>query len=334
MRILYIKPNTQEKNVVVSALAPHEVLFTDTLDSFDSSIAQDVEILSVFVDTIVSETVLNLFPKLRCITTRSVGFDHIDVQMARARDITIVRVPHYGSQTVAEFTFALMFALSRNAFQAYVDLMADTSVNSLEPYEGFDLGGKTLGVIGTGKIGQRVCTIAKCFGMEVVAYDQFENEQIKALGIEYVSIETLMERSDMVTLHVPSLPQTHHLITARLLSLMKPTAYLINTARGEVVDTEALVDALRNKRIAGAGLDVLENEHVLAIEETLTDAQKQDGKLTHLLQLNHTLIDLPNVVVTPHIAFNTKEAKSEITQITLQNILGFINNQVINEIPA
>ncbi len=333
MYILYIKPNLQEKETVRTTLAPHEVVFADEIDTVDASVLNDVEVLSVFVDTAVDGSVLDQLPQLKCIVTRSVGFDHIAVDVARSRGITISRVPHYGSQTVAEFAFALMFALSRKAYQAYVDLTADTSVDTLEPYEGFDLGGKTLGVIGTGKIGERVCAIAKSFGMEVIAYDQFPNSALIASGIKYASIEEVMQKSDIVTLHVPSLPSTHHLINAHLLSLMKPTAYLINSARGEIVDTQALVDALKNKQIAGAGLDVLEGERFLAKEEELTSEQKQDPKIVVLLSLDHTLIDLPNVVVTPHIAFNTREAKNEITQVTLQNIVGFINGEPINQIP-
>lgn len=334
MYIVYVKPNSQEKDVVTEALHPHTVFFLDDLNSVHDDVAREIEVLSVFVDTQVDEATLNRFPKLKFIATRSVGFDHIAVAAARERGILISRVPHYGSQTVAEFAFALMFALSRNAFQAYIDLMADTSVDTLEPYEGFDLGGKTLGVVGTGKIGQRVCAIAKSFGMNVIAYDQFPNDELIALGTRYATIESVMKESDMVTLHVPSLPSTHHLIDMRLLSLMKPTAYLINTARGEVVDTQALVDVLTNKQIAGAGLDVLEGERFLAEEETLTEEQKQNSEMMHILSLNHMLIDMPNVVVTPHIAFNTKEAKSEITQTTLSNILGYINNEVINQIPS
>lgn len=334
MQILYVKPNSQEKDVVMAALSPHEVVFLDDLDTISDETGSEIEVLSVFVDTIVDESALNRFPKLKYIATRSVGFDHIAVDVAHARGIVISRVPHYGSQTVAEFAFALMFALSRNAFQAYIDLKADTSVDTLEPYEGFDLGGKKLGVVGTGKIGQRVCSIAKSFGMEVVAYDQFPNDELIAFGIRYADIESVMKESDMVTIHVPSLPSTHHLIDANLLSLMKPTAYLINTARGEVIDTEALVNALKSKQIAGAGLDVLEGERFLAEEETLTEEQKQNSEMMHILSLNHILIDMPNVLVTPHIAFNTREAKSEITQTTLSNILGYINNEVINQIPS
>lgn len=323
MRILYVKPNALETDAVTKALEGHEVFFTENIETVDEENLKSVEVLSVFVDVAVNEEILNKLPNLKFIATRSVGFDHIDIKSAQARGIIISRVPHYGSQTVAEFVFALMFALSRNAFQAYVDLMADPSVDSLEPYEGFDLAGKTLGVIGTGKIGQRVCEVAKSFGMNVVAYDQYENNDLISLGISYKSIDELMKESDIVTIHVPSLPTTFHLINSQFLSLMKTSAYLINTARGEVVDTEALVEALLNKKIAGAALDVLEGERTLATEDSLSDKQKNDAGLMRQLSLNHQLINMQNVIVTPHIAFNTREAKQEITDITVANIIQY-----------
>lgn len=329
-----MKPGKGERELVTTLLEGHEVLFADDLSEIDSMVLEEVTLLSVFVDTEVDATMLAQLPALTCISTRSVGFDHIAVTEAKARGIAILRVPHYGSQTVAEFAFALMFALSRNAYQAYVDMMDHASITDLTPYEGFDLAGKTLGVVGTGLIGQRVCAIAKSFGMNVLAFDQYPNETLLVSGVAYVDLEMLMRQSDLVTIHVPGRPETHHMINAHMLSLMKPTAYLINTARGEVVDTQALVDALQNKQIAGAGLDVLEEELALKEESILTDAQKQDTALMHALELNHTLISMPNVVVTPHIAFDTKEAKREIIETTVENIKSYSRGEVVNEIPS
>lgn len=250
MRILYVRPNTAERDVVVAALVGHEVIFTDNLSEVADSVLSSVEVLSVFVDTVVDEQILERCPKLRYIATRSVGFDHIDVAHAHERNIIISRVPHYGSETVAEFAFALIFELSRKVGQAHADMLMHGHVANLEPYEGFDLGGKTLGVVGTGMIGQRVCAIAKSFGMEVVAFDAYPNDVVKNLGVTYVSLEELMSASDIVTIHVPSLPTTYHLINEETIKRMKPTAYLINTARGDVVETKALVAALKERKIA------------------------------------------------------------------------------------
>jgi D-lactate dehydrogenase len=257
MKLIFVRPYPGEKEIVLEALKGHDVVFADSLGEVADADAKDAQILSVFVDTKVTEEDLARFASLKCIATRSAGFDHVAVAAAQARGIVVVRVPHYGSQTVAEFAFALMFALSRNAYQAYVDMMQNPAISDLSRYEGFDLAGKTLGVVGTGMIGQRVCSIGRSFGMKVVAFDQFPNDMIKALGIPYLALPELMKVADIVTLHVPGRPETKHLINAELLALMKPTAYLINTARGEVVDTRALITVLRDKKIAGAGLDVL-----------------------------------------------------------------------------
>lgn len=325
MRILYVRPNTAERDVVVAALVGHEVIFTDNLSEVADDVLSSVEVLSVFVDTVVDVQILERCPKLRCIATRSVGFDHIDVARAHERNIIISRVPHYGSQTVAEFAFALMFELSRKVGQAHTDMLMHGHVANLEPYEGFDLGGKTLGVVGTGMIGQRVCAIAKSFGMEVVAFDVYPNDVVKNLGVTYASLEELMRVSDIVTLHVPGGPQTHHLIDASVLGCMKPTAYLINTARGEVIDTNALVRALKDNKLAGAGLDVLEGEHALVENKEHVTTENEN-----LIALDRELIAMQNVVVTPHIGFNTKEAKKEITACTIANIQAYSKGDPIN----
>ncbi len=320
MKIVYVRPYAGEEKIVVQTLSQHEVLFVDSVEALTDAQTSDVELLSVFVDTVVDESVLTRFPKLLYIATRSAGFDHIAVREAQARGIVVSRVPHYGSQTVAEYAFALMFALSRNAYQASLDMQANVSSLQLERYEGFDLGLKTLGVVGTGLIGQKVCAIGKSFGMRVIAFDLFPNDVITAMDIPYVSLETLLQTADVVTLHVPGRPETHHMINADTLALCKPGAYLINTSRGEVVDTRALTVALQKGQLRGAGLDVLEYEHELAREANLTDAEKNDAILMETLACNHTLMQMENVIVTPHIAFNTKEAKEEITTITLSNI--------------
>ncbi len=330
MHILYVETVKTDEAYIKKQLEGHVVFFTQDFSTVPEDLSDTIEILSVFVDTVVDESVLIQFPKLLCIATRSAGFDHIAVEEAQKRGIVICRVPHYGSQTVAEYTFALMFALSRNAYQSSRTVRAQGHVTDLLPYEGFDLSGKTLGVVGTGKIGEKVCSIAQSFGMHVIAYDAYVNENVKALGILYVDLPTLMKTSDVVTLHVPGGKATHHLVTSELLSLMKQTSYIINTSRGEVLDTKALVASLKVKTLAGAGLDVLENEHELSRKDSLTREEQSDVMLMETLSLNTELMNMPNVVVTPHIAFNTREAKAEITASTLKNIQGFANGSPIN----
>jgi D-lactate dehydrogenase len=325
MQLLFLRPYTGE-DAIVRELLPADitVTFAENIADVPESDRAAFDAVSVFVDYELRRDALDLLPNLKYIATRSAGYDHIDVATATERGIAVSRVPHYGTRTVAEFAIALMFALSRNAFRAYTDMLQRTSLDNLEQYEGFDLAGKTLGVIGTGAIGRSVCQIARGIGMEVIAYDVAADQAFAtATGIVYDDITHVLQSSDIVTLHVPSLPETRHLINAERLAAMKPGAYLINTARGEVVDTRALVAALQSGHLAGAGLDVLEGEHALREEVDLLSSGTVDPELWATLVADHSLIDMPNVIVTPHIAFNTKEAKREITEITIDNLKAF-----------
>lgn len=333
MKIAYIRPYKGEEEIVSSALEEHEVSFATEVADMDEVTRSEVETLSVFVDYQVTSETLDLLPNLKLIATRSAGYDHIDVEAVKAKGITLSRVPHYGTRTVAEYAIALMFALSRNAFRSYTDMQRDSSRMNIASYEGFDLCGKTLGVVGTGAIGRSTCEVARGIGMNVVAFDVQPDEALaERLGFTYASLEEVLAAADIVTIHVPSIPATHHLINNEKLALMKPGSYLINTARGEIVDTKALVSALTSGHLAGAGLDVLEGEHALREEIELLGSDAPDTTLWETLVADHALIDMPNVIVTPHIAFNTVEAKREITDITLANVTGFISGTPLNTV--
>jgi D-lactate dehydrogenase len=233
----------------------------------------------------------------------------------------VANVPHYGENTVAEHTFALILALSRKVHQAYVrTIRGDFSFTGLQ---GFDLKGKTLGVIGTGRIGLHVIRMAKGFGMEVLAHDKFKNTLMaETLGFDYAGLEDLLKRSDIVTLHAPYMPETHHMINKGNIGLIKKGALLINTARGGLVETEALTRALDQGRLAGAGLDVLEGEELIKEENQILSGSFPADKMRTLLQ-NHILLHRENVVITPHIAFNSREALFRILQTTVDNIRAF-----------
>lgn len=333
MRILYVKPGVLEKQTVEAALSVHELIFTDDLDTVREEDCLNIDALSVFVDTPIDAQMLERFPKLSLIAARSTGFDHIDVHRAELLGITVLHVPRYGSQTVAEFTFALMFAITRNAFLAYGDMQFRSPVTNLEKYEGVNLEGKKLGVVGTGLIGQRVCAIARCFGMEVLAFDLYPNEALKASGVVYLPLDELMREADVVTLHLPSTKESHHIVNADMLSLMKKDAFLINTARGDLIDTHALVKTLGEGGIKGAALDVLEGERYLREEDSLSEEERNDTGITWLLNDNHALIKMENAIVTPHIAFDTREAKAEIVETTIKNILSFAEGEIVNKVP-
>jgi D-lactate dehydrogenase len=270
------------------------------------------------VNSRVDKKVFSRLPNLKFIATRSTGFDHIDIAQAEKQNILVSNVPSYGENTVAEFTFALILALSRKIYPA-IKRVHEQGLFSYEGLRGFDLKGKTIGVIGTGKIGARVIKIAQGFEMEVLAYDPHPRED---LGIKYATLEDLLKKSDIISIHVPYMPATHHLINEENLKLVKPTAILINTSRGGLVDTMALLTSLKQKQLAGAGLDVLEEEGYIIDELNLLKGHPNEEQLKTILA-DHELMQMDNVVVTPHNAFNTKEALERIFQTTAENIKSF-----------
>lgn len=281
---------------------------------------RDAEIISVFIDSQITADVIAAFPKLRMIATRSTGFDHIDSAACRAKNVAVANVPSYGENTVAEHAFALLLGLSRKIFYAY-DRIKEAGDFRYDGLQGFDLKGKTIGVIGTGRIGRHAIKIARGFEMSVVAYDPHPNAELqKEFAFQYMPLEDVLRASDIVTLHVPYTKETHHLIDAARLALMKPTALLINTSRGGLVDTEALVAALRTGKLGGAGLDVLEEEGVIKDEIDFLLHGNAEGHSIKTILANHILIDMPNVIITPHIAYNTQEALIRILQTTVENI--------------
>jgi D-lactate dehydrogenase len=292
----------------------------------------DADVLSVFIHSQVTRDKLDRMPNLRFIATRSTGYDHIDLEACNQRGIPVSNVPRYGENTVAEHTFALILSLSRKIHKAYQRTVAgDFSLNNLE---GFDLKGKTIGVVGAGSIGLHVIRIAKGFGMNVIAYDVRPNQLIaEVLGFEYVPLETLLAESDIISLHAPYLPATHHLINAETIKLIKPGALLINTARGALVDTDALIEALNAGILSGAGLDVLEGEELIEEEERLLHAPEASEQLRAALR-RHLLLRRPDVVITPHMAFFSKEARERILDTTIANIHAFEEGHPANVVNA
>ncbi len=282
----------------------------------------DTEVLSVFVSSTVTREMIEQLPKLQLIACRSTGFNNIDLKAAAERDITVVNVPTYGESTVAEYTFTLMLALTRK-LPASLVTNADVDLTKLV---GSDLHEKTLGVIGTGHIGQHVIEIARGFSMRILAFDAFPREGLdKKLGFEYCSLEDVLSKSDFVTLHTPYLPSTRHLMNDKRFELMKPGAVLINTARGELVDTKALLEVLQSGRLGGAALDVVEGEALFhpAEEMALLRSNATSNELyEHSIEIS-ILQKMPNVILTPHNAFNTVEAVGRINDTTVQNIIDY-----------
>lgn len=324
MKLIYFAKEAWEEKYIKDKLPGVEIV------SYLGAMAEapgdaEAEALSVFVNHPVTAAEMAKYPKLKLIATRSTGFDHIDLAEAKKRGIAIASVPSYGVNTVAEFAFALLLALSRRVTDAH-ERVAQTGSFSQEGLTGFDLEGKTIGVVGCGHIGLHSVKIANGFGMKVFVFDTHRDEALAAsLNFTYATLEELLAQSDVITLHVPYNEHTHHLINKGNISLIKKGAYLINTARGAVVETEALVEALQKNILAGAGLDVLEEEGDMNNEMGLLSAGHPKEEEMKIVLENHYLIKHPRVIITPHIAFDTNEAIRRILDTTAENITSFMS---------
>lgn len=332
MKIAFFGKESGEKAAIEQQLSDHEVLVIEKpLESeFVPDSAKDVQIVSVFMDSTIDAPVLDKLPNLKLVTTRGTGFDHINVEECRKRGIVVSNVPSYGDNTVAEHAFALILALSRKLYLAYE--RTEHANFDRDGLRGFDLRGKTLGVIGAGNIGCNAARIGVGFGMNVIAFDTRKDDQrAKENGFSYVStLNELLEKSDVITIHVPYMSSTHHLINKENIKNIKSGAILVNTARGGVVDTEALLWALEEKILAGAGLDVLEEEEDIHEDISLLSKGFPKGKDIATLLRNHMLIARQDVIITPHNAFNSREALERIFETTIQNIQAFTKGNPIN----
>jgi len=285
-------------------------------------------IISSFIYSRFSAQNLKSLPNLKYMTTRSTGFDHIDIKAATKLGVKVSNVPLYGANTVAEHTFALILSLSRRIYESIN--RTKRSVFQLASLRGWDLKGKTIGIIGTGSIGAHAVRMAHGFDMKVLMYDIFKNKNlVKKYKAKYVTLDKLLQESDIVSLHLPYNKQTHHLINKKNIVKMKPSAYLINTARGGLISSKALVHALAKGKIAGAGLDVLEEEGLIKEEIQLLDRQTSRDKLSILLH-DHILLKMDNVIVTPHNAFNSTEALQRILDTTIDNINNYLKDRPKN----
>jgi len=281
----------------------------------------------VFVNDDVNADVIKGLKKLDVglIALRCAGFNNVDLSAAGDANIKVVRVPAYSPNSVAEHAVALMLTLNRKTHKAYNRVReCNFSINGLM---GFDLYNKTAGIIGTGRIGTELVKILNGFGMRILAYDLYPNQICTDLGVEYVSKEQLFTQSDIISLHCPLMPETEHLINQQALELMKPSVMLINTSRGAILDTNAVVDALRNRKIGYLGIDVYEQEAGLFFKD-MSDQVISDVCLQQLLVY-------PNVLVTGHQAFFTHEAMTSIADTTLQSLQDFEQNKpLINQVVA
>lgn len=334
MKIAFFENKEEEEiNFFKQKLTGHELVFSDNPLSSDNLPAdRNFELLVVFITSKIDANLINALPNLKAIFVRATGFDNIDIELCKQKNIVVANVPAYGSHTVAEFTFALILSLVRKVYTA-VNRVKIGERFSFEGLCGMELFGKTLGVVGTGKIGGNVIRIAKGFGMNILGFDAYPNPELATeLDFKYVGLEELLKSSDIVTLHTPYSSETHHLLNSTNIPTMKEGSFLINTARGAVVETDGLLRALTNGPLAGAGLDVLEEEIELKEEaELLSKNAIPEEKYKEILE-DHMLINNSNVLVTPHMAFFTKEAVDSIRQTTVDNINSFLSGTPQNQV--
>ena len=295
--------------------------FEASLTELTAKLAYGSQAVCVFVNDKITEGVIHQLVEngVKLIVLRSAGYNNVDLPAAKAHGLTCVRVPAYSPHAVAEHAVALILTLNRKTHKAYNRVREGNF--SLERLIGFDVYGKTVGVIGTGKIGETFCRIIKGFGCQVVAYDVFENKALMTEGVSYLPLTELLAQSDIVSLHCPLNDQTHHLINANTLSLMKHGAMLINTGRGGLVDTPAVIESLKSGRLGYLGIDVYEQEDKLFFRD-FSESIIQDDVIMRLMSF-------PNVLITAHQAFFTEEALSQIATITLQNISDFEDGKTL-----
>jgi D-lactate dehydrogenase len=329
MRVAFFEIKDWERRYLEERMRAGEASFEPgTLDASIVRTIRDAECLSTFIYSRLTADVLAELPALRLISTRSTGFDHIDLDACQQRGVRVSNVPSYGENTVAEHAFALILVLSRKVHQSYTQVREGHV--ELAALTGFDLQGKSIGVVGAGRIGLHVIRIARGFGMRVLASDVRRDPFLaELLGFQYAELDRLLIESDVVTLHCPLTSATHHLISRERLRQMKPGALLINTARGGLVDTDALLEALDTGRLGGAGLDVIEGEELIREEKQLLDERQSVEKLRAALR-NRLILGRNDVVFTPHNAFNSREALIRILDTTLANLEAHRAGQPIN----
>ncbi len=294
--------------------------FENKLNSDTAIMAKGCDGIVAFVNDIIDADTIDILSSLgiELITMRCAGYNNIDLQAADGR-ITILRVPRYSPHAIAEHAMGMILCLNRKLHRAYIRTKDfNFSLNGLT---GFDLHNKTVGVIGTGKIGEAFIEICKGFGMKILAYDLYPNVE----NIMYTDIDTICREADIISLHCPLTRDTHHIINSDTISKMKDGVYILNTSRGALIDSEALVEGLKSKKIGGAALDVYEEESDIFFED-YSDTIVLDDLLTILLAM-------PNVLITSHQAFLTDEALKAIATVTLENIKMFFNGEkLVNEV--
>jgi D-lactate dehydrogenase len=311
------KPYDEQYLGIAAAGSPHRLDFFEAQLNCDVvKLAHGHEAVCVFVHDDLNAEVLRELADggVRLVALRAAGFNNVDLDVAREVGIKVCRVPAYSPYAVAEHAVALILSLLRRTPRAY-NRVRDGNF-ALDGLLGYDVNGKTVGVVGTGRIGTVFAGIMKGFGCRILAYDPYPNEEMQALGARYVDLRELFEGSDIIALHAPLTSETYHLVNAATLSLVRPGVMIVNTSRGGLIDTEAAINALKDGRLGYLGLDVYEEEHAVGFFEDQSASIIQDDTFARLLTF-------PNVLITAHQAFFTAEALQNIAETTIANLTAF-----------
>jgi len=321
-----------KKDYIKKFLGGHDILFIDEpLTEQSADKVSNHDIVACFIYSKVDDSLLKKLKNVKLVATMSTGFDHIDIEACRKKNVTACNVPAYGDNTVAEHAMALLLAISRKLVPSIERTRKGDF--SLEGLRGFDLKGKTLGILGTGRIGRNVAHFAEAFGMKVIAFDKFPNEGLaKECGFTYVSFDNLLADSDVLSVHLPESPETHHIINKDNVKKIKKGCVLINTARGGLIETEAMLIGLKEGIFSACGLDVLEEEYAIKEETELLHETFQKTRDLKTLLGEHILLQHPKVLITPHNAFNSSEALMRILDTTIDNINAFLAGVPKNKI--
>ncbi|SCY99295.1 D-lactate dehydrogenase [Flavobacterium anhuiense] len=295
--------------------------FETQLNPQTVALIEECEIVCVFVNDIVNETVINQLAekKVKIIALRCAGFNNVDLEAAKKHGIKVCRVPAYSPQAVAEHAMAMILTLNRKTHKAYNRVREQNF--SLNGLLGFDLFGKTIGIIGTGNIGKAFSKIVLGFGCNVLAYDIVENEEMKKDGVSFVGLEEIFKASDIISLHCPLNEQTKHVINTTSISFMKDSVMIINTSRGGLIETSSVIEGLKEGKIGYLGIDVYEQEEKLFFRDLSADIIQDDAI--------QRLMSFPNVLVTAHQAFFTNEALTQIALVTFNNIKSLLSQNDI-----
>lgn len=312
MRVVLLEPLGVAKEKILSMAEKIEglghdfIMYDDRPDTQDELVRRAADADVVILSNLpFPDEAINQCPNLKLISVAFTGIDHIGLEACKERDIAVKNAAGYSTPSVAELTFGLIISVLRNIVECHAAVKAGRTGQGLL---GFDLAGKTLGIVGTGAIGLKVAEIGRAFGCRLLAYSRTHKDEAEKLGVKYVSLDELLTESDIVSLHVPLNEHTRGLISREKIALMKPGSILINTARGPIIDSQALADALNEGKLAGAGIDVFETEPPIAAD--------------------HPLLNAKNVVFTPHIAYATREALERRAEIAFNNVISWIKKRV------